>query len=96
MLKLIDLGVEDVEETEDGIEVYVPPTDLSSVKEKIEEKDYKIISTDLVQKPKTYQKITDEKTAKKILKFLETLEERDDVQKVFANLDIPRKYLNNE
>ncbi len=31
----------------------------------------------------------DEKTAEKILQIMETIEEHDDVQNVYANFDIP-------
>jgi transcriptional/translational regulatory protein YebC/TACO1 len=33
--------------------------------------------------------ISEEKTAKQILKLLESLEDHDDVQNVYANFDIP-------
>jgi len=93
MLALIDLGVEDIEETSDGIEVYVEATILSQTKEKLEKNGFKINSMELVQKPKNYQSITGEKKANKILSFLETLEKNEDVQKVFANFDIAEDIL---
>jgi len=88
MLDLIDLGAEDVEETLDGIEVYLDYNNLSAIKDKIVKKEYKIISTELAQKPKMLQSIEDKDIAKKIINFLEKLEDHDDVQKVFANIDI--------
>lgn len=87
MLTLIDLGVEDVEETEEGIEIYVSPGDLFEIKNKIEEKGFKVDSAELVQKPKTLQILEGEK-AQKAVDFLDRLDEHDDVQKVFANLDV--------
>ncbi len=93
MLTLIDLGAEDVEETEDGVEVYVNPSDLSSCKDKIENAKFEVTSAELVQKPKTLQLIADKEKAQKVLSFLEKVEEHDDVQKVFANLDIPDQVL---
>lgn len=93
ILNLIDLGVEDVEETEDGIEAYVSPNSLSNMKEKVGDKGYKIVTAELIQKPKSYQKLVDPVQAKKAVAFLEKLEEQDDVQKVFANLDVPDEVL---
>lgn len=93
MLTLIDLDVEDMEETNDGIEVYVDADVLSQTREKLENKGFKVISTELVQKPKNYQSITEEKKANKILSFLDSLEKHDDVQKVFANFNIPEDIL---
>lgn len=89
ILKLIDLGVEDVEETNDGVEVYVIPDKLSEVRYNIEGLGYVIKETELIMKPKNLQTVGDPKESDKALSFLEALEEQDDVQKVFTNLDIP-------
>ena len=88
MLSLIDLGVEDVEETDDGIEVYTNPENLSSTESKLRENDYKIISMDLVRKPINLQLVDNVKTADKTLKLLGSLSKLDDVQKVFSNFDL--------
>ena len=39
--------------------------------------------------PTTTVAVTDEKTAKQVLQFVERLEDLDDVQNVYANFDIP-------
>lgn len=93
MLDLIDLGVEDVEEEEGFVEAYSSPASLHDLKEKITKKGYKVTSTELVQKPKSLQPIGDEKKAKRVISFLESLEDQDDVQKVFANADIAQDVL---
>lgn len=93
MLALIDLGVEEIEEMEDGIEVYVESGNLSDLKKKLEEQGFKITSSELVRKPKNFQVISDKETASKILSFLDNLEEQDDAQKVFANFDIPEEII---
>lgn len=95
MLDLIDMGVEDVEEEDGYIEAYVSPSKLHELKENIVEKGYKVTSTELVQKPKNLQPIDDEKKASKVLSFLESLEDHEDVQKVFANADISDNVLQN-
>jgi YebC/PmpR family DNA-binding regulatory protein len=89
MLSLIDLGVEDVEETDDAIEVFVAPDETTNVKEELENNGFKVISFKLIQKPKTLVTISNPQKAKQLLKFLETLEDQEDVQDVFANIDIP-------
>ena len=93
MLKLIDLGVEDIEEVEDGLEVYVEAVKLRETKEVLEREGFKVASSGLVQKPKMLQTVKDAKTASKALSFLDTLEEHGDIQKVFANLDIPNEII---
>jgi len=89
MLKLIDLGVEEIDETEDGIEAYVMPEKLMEIKKKLEEAGMTVSSAELWSKPKNFQTVSNPKEAAKIMAFLDELEEHDDVQKVFANLDIP-------
>jgi transcriptional/translational regulatory protein YebC/TACO1 len=89
MLSLIDLGVEDMEEMDDGIEVYVSPEKLSEVRAKLEAGGFTLTATELSMKPKTFQVISDPNEAKKALAFLDSLEEHEDVQKVYTNMDIP-------
>ena len=86
-LKLIDLGIEDIEETTDGIEVYVSPEKLSEIRKKIEELGFIIKETELYMRPKTYQSLEDNNT-KKALDFLDSLDDLDDVQSVYSNLDV--------
>lgn len=93
MLTIIDAGVEDLEETEDAIEAYVKPDKLSDIKEKLESLGFKILSLELVQKPKNLQVVEEPNWAQKILKFLEGLENQDDVLRVYANLDIPNEVM---
>lgn len=93
MLKLIDLGVEDMEEIDDGIEVYVDVNKLSQTKDILEENGFKVSSMELIKKPKSYQLVSDENKARKILALMDSLENNDDVQKVFANFDIPADLL---
>ncbi|MBI2065904.1 YebC/PmpR family DNA-binding transcriptional regulator [Candidatus Woesebacteria bacterium] len=89
MLTLIDMGVEDIEETDDGLEVYVSPDKLTQTRKKLQDGGFSITSTELFMKPKNLQTISDPALAKKALAFLESLEEHEDVQRVYANLDIP-------
>lgn len=89
MLALIDMGVEDIEETDDGIEVYVSPDKLTQTRNKLQDGGFNVTSVELFMKPKSLQTVSDPASAKKALAFLESLEEHEDVQKVYANLDIP-------
>lgn len=93
MLKLIDLGVEDIEETEDGIEVYVKPAEVGELKKRLEGAGFKILRADLVARPKNLVTISEPKKAKGVLAFLEALHSHEDVQNVFANLDVPNEVL---
>lgn len=89
ILKLIDLGVEDVEETETEIEVYVAPEKLKEIRDKLDQAGFNVTSMELYLKPKNLLTVSDSKEAAKVLTFLEQLEDHDDVRNVSANVDIP-------
>ncbi len=89
MLRLIDAGAEDLQEVADGVEVYVAPDKLGELRKKLSEGGFEIKQTELQMKPKNLQTISDPIEAGKALKFLDALDEQDDVQKVHTNLDIP-------
>jgi len=85
ILALIDMGVDDIEDTGD-LEVLVAPDKLHQIKTKIEEAGFKVLDASLIQDPKTYVQVQADKS-EKVLKFLQNLNDHDDVQKVFANVD---------
>lgn len=93
MLTAIDAGAQDVEETTETVEIYTKPEDLNKVKEAIRKQGLEIVSAELEMKPQTTVAITDSETAQKVLSFVERLENLDDVQRVFANFDIPDELL---
>lgn len=86
ILQLIDLGAEDVEEIEEGIEVITLPNKLAETKTKTEQAGLIVKEADLVFLPKVTVKLEPEiKT--KALEFLENLDDMDDVQDVYSNLE---------
>lgn len=87
MLRLIDLGAEDVEEVEDGIEVYTKPGEVFALKEKFEQEGITIRSAELIYNPKNMVPVGGQDTGK-VLKLIEALDGHDDVQKVYTNADI--------
>lgn len=89
MLTMIDLGVEDVTDSEDGIEVYTAPESLGEERKKFEAAGFEMKETELIMKPKNLQTISDPTSAAKALTFLDLVEDYDDVTNVFSNLDIP-------
>jgi len=93
ILKLIDLGAEDVEEAADAIEIYTSPEDLKEIEEKIKNSGFGVKSAEITMRPVTPSLINDSQKAQRILKFMESLESHDDVQKVYASFDIPNEIL---
>jgi YebC/PmpR family DNA-binding regulatory protein len=93
ILSLIDQGAEEVEEVSDVVEVYTKPEATRQMREKIETLGFKVLSEELIMQPVNSVRIEDKAKAEKVLKFMENLEEHDDVQKVYANFDIPDEIL---
>jgi len=93
ILKLIDFGAQDVEEVNDGIEVYIHPEQLKEAREKIEKAGFRVKSAELVMKPTLPVVVNDPQKAQRVLKFMESLEDYEDIQKVYANFDIPDEIL---
>lgn len=93
LLDLIDAGVDEEEETNDAIEVYVSPDKLSETREKLISEGFEVSSMELTKKPKNLELIQDPSLAQKVLQFLDSLENHEDVQKVYTNIDIPDEVL---
>jgi len=91
-LTAIDAGAEDVRVEGQFVEVYTGPTDLDKVRRQLQEAGVKIASAELFMLPKSTLPL-DEKSAAQALRLLDTLEELDDVQKVYSNADFPESVL---
>jgi YebC/PmpR family DNA-binding regulatory protein len=86
---VLDAGAEDVAEEENEFQVVTVPDDFSAVLEALESENIPLIESSISMIPKNVIEIIDEKAAKQVLTLLEKLEDHEDVQNVYANLDIP-------
>jgi YebC/PmpR family DNA-binding regulatory protein len=93
MLAAADAGADDVTEEGSSFEVICAAEDLHSVREALEAAGIAVTDAEVTMLPKTTVAIHDEATAKKVLKLIDSLEENDDVQDVYANFDIPEQVL---
>lgn len=84
-----DAHGEDVEEIEDEVLIYTKPEDLAKARAALVEQGLTIKAAELIWKPTMTTPITDKAMAEKALNFLDKLDSLDDVQKVYANFDIP-------
>ncbi len=91
--KLIDIvleaGADDVVEEENEFQVLTSPDDFNTVREALETESVTLIEATLAMIPQNVVEVADEKPARRLLKLMETLEDHDDVQNVYANFDIP-------
>ncbi len=83
----IDAGAEDVVSNEGGHEIYTTQDTLRDVAKALEAKFGEPRKAALVWKPQNTVAINDEH-GEKLLKLIETLNEHDDVQNVYANFEV--------
>ena len=82
-------GAEDIEEVDDEVLVYTSPDELGKVRDGMMQDGLSVKGAELTRKPIVIKVIEDENHSEKLFAFLEKLESMDDVQKVYANYDIP-------
>ncbi|MDD3520316.1 MAG: YebC/PmpR family DNA-binding transcriptional regulator, partial [Actinomycetota bacterium] len=87
MLKAIDSGAEDIEESEESYEIKVEPSEMSEVKDKLIANKIDVKFTDVLLIPKTTLKLSKSET-EKALRIINTLDDYDDVENVYSNLEI--------
>lgn len=93
MTAVLDAGAENMENIGDTYEITCEPKLLEAVKGALVKKGYNITSGDVSKVPKSLIKVDDPRVANRIISLMETLQEHDDVQDVFANFDIPDEIL---
>ena len=83
----LDAGAEDVVREDERFLVSTSPADFHAVQETLKQKSVQIAEAELAMVPKTTVQVSG-KEGDSLLRLLETLEELDDVQKVWANFDM--------
>ncbi|CBE69449.1 MAG: YebC/PmpR family DNA-binding transcriptional regulator [Candidatus Methylomirabilis oxygeniifera] len=85
---VLEAGAEDVRRSDDTFEVITAPKDLERVKASLTKEKIGIAEGEVTMLPQNTVKL-EGKQAQQMLQLMETLEEHDDVQNVYANFDIP-------
>lgn len=86
-LELIDAGAQDFESDEDTLTITCAMEDFGSLNRKLNELGIEPEEAALKRIPNN-TKTLDIESAKKVMKFIETLEDDDDIQNVYHNLEI--------
>jgi YebC/PmpR family DNA-binding regulatory protein len=87
ILKLMDFGVEDVNEGEEIIEVVTVPEELNQIRDKIVNAGMVIREAGLSFQPQSWLKIDNPQSRQQLSRFIKSLEEREDVQNVYLNVE---------
>jgi len=83
----VESGADDVVFSDNMVEIYAEPSDFQIIREGLQLRGLKIDTAELTMVPKTTVSL-DEKQAFQNMTLISSLEEIDDVQDVYSNLDI--------
>ena len=86
-MEALEAGAEDIVEKESEFEITTNPADFTAVKEALTAAGYNLDYADVTKIPTTSVSL-EGKQAHQILRFIDRLEDSDDVQNVYANFDI--------
>jgi transcriptional/translational regulatory protein YebC/TACO1 len=86
-LDLIDHGLDEVKEDEDEYILYTNFTDFGSMQKALEERKIEVVNAELQRIPTILKQLTDEQ-AEDVIKFLDKLEDDEDVANVFHTMDM--------
>lgn len=87
----LENGAQDVVSEDGVITVTTDPNDFASCLEALQEKGFESVSAGVSMVPSSYQAL-DAETARKCDKLTDKLEEDDDVQNVYTNIEYPDGY----
>lgn len=90
----LDAGAEDIEKDSNVFSITTSFADFHHVKDKLESQNITFLNESGIEMiPKNYIKIGNEEDAKKLVTLIESIEDLDDVQNVWANFDIDDELL---
>ncbi|HEX8931583.1 MAG TPA: YebC/PmpR family DNA-binding transcriptional regulator [Patescibacteria group bacterium] len=88
-----DYQAEDIEDAGEEVLIYTKPEDLALVRNGLIEQGLNVKVAELTWEPIVMHAINDKVMAEKALNFVGKMEDLDDVQKVYANFDIPEEII---
>jgi YebC/PmpR family DNA-binding regulatory protein len=89
MLVALDAGAEDLQDQGDTWMLTSEPADLPRLGAALDEAGIAVDSAEVTLLPSTSVPLDTEGDARKVLRLIDSLEDLDDVQNVYANFDIP-------
>ena len=88
----LEAGAEDVKDEGDCFEVITAPEDFETVKEAMDAAEITYTLAEVTMIPQTQTRL-EGKEAEQMVKFMEALDDCDDIQKFYTNADIPDEVL---
>lgn len=88
MMTALDSGAEDFADEEECYEIYTTPEDFSAVRQALEDAGIVMVEAEVTMIPQTYVELTDEQDIKNFQKTMDLLDDDDDVQNVYHNVEL--------
>jgi len=88
----LEAGAEDIKEEETHFEILTDPSDLESIKKAFDDKGLSYTVAEVSMIPQNTISL-EGRDAERMLNLMETLEEHDDINHIYANFDIPDKVM---
>lgn len=85
---VLEAGAEDMQPDGDNFEILTDPAAFDAVVEALEKSGIKPQSAEVTLVPDTYVTVSEKSVASSVMRFVDDLEENDDVQNVYSNMDI--------
>lgn len=90
---VLEAGAEDMRREGDQFEIITDPAQYPAVAEALHKAGITPAASEVTLLPLNWTPVTDKAKAEALLKFIDELEELDDVQNVYSNFDIPAELL---
>ncbi|MCG8641174.1 MAG: YebC/PmpR family DNA-binding transcriptional regulator [Desulfobacterales bacterium] len=84
----LDAGAEDIKEETDSFDIIIEPAAFDTVKDAIDNAGIKYNMAEITMIPQNLTKV-EGKEAEQVIRFMEALDDSDDIQKFYTNADIP-------
>ena len=91
MMQALEAGAQDVELNDENFDIYTSPTEFHTVLSNVEALGFPVENAELTRVPKNY--INADDVVEKLMKLIDMLEDLDDVQKVYTNLELSDEVL---
>jgi len=89
MTLVLDAGAEDMQKDADGqFEILTDPAAFADVMEALEKAGIKTEGGEVSMVPLNYVPVTEKSIASGVMRFVQELEDKDDVQNVYTNMDV--------
>ncbi|HBI44376.1 MAG TPA: YebC/PmpR family DNA-binding transcriptional regulator [Planctomycetales bacterium] len=89
---VLDAGADDLRRQGPSFEIVCDPLAFNKVQEELQKAGLNVTNSELAQIPKTPMDV-DAETAKRVVRLMETLDDHDDVQNVYSNINMTEEII---